>query len=468
MAASKQYKRFLEGIQLNPKSGLVNAVLGDLEVGLGDNRLHFFGTVDDKVTTDNVTTTLTNKTLDAPIVINGVTISGGANITGGLIVDTITGQTGTPLVITADTAQNLQLVVSGGGVINLDGFTISGTNIFATSGTTATFQNNFLFNSAGVSTLRNSNAGPFLITTATNQSLLLVGNGTGFVQAEQVKITSNVMECQAGAFNIQTIGGNNINISADTTGVINFFTNGANDVRIQPATLILRTAGVFHFNNSANTFFTGITSDPSSLANYIITLPAAAPAANTALSFNGANYVWGSLGGPASGVTASNIGHTFLTGTDVQAQLDETDAELVILSNTSSKEHSWELNGNYPGLTFPLLNIDSVFLAQRNLTILAVWIYNGTAGGAGTTEYDLKVASPGGGFATILSTTGKITSAAAANIWTDSGAVVAPQTGVTKPVLSTTSITAGQAIKFDLLQSQTTTATDARIRIVYI
>lgn len=132
-----------------------------------------------------------------------------------------------------------------------------------------------------------------------------------------------------------------------------------------------------------------------------------------------------------------------------------------------SREHNWELNGAYSGLTFPLLNIDAVFFAPYNLTINSVWIYNGTAGSGGTTEFDLKVKSPGGSYASILSTTGKITSAAAADIYTDSGAVVNAATGVTKPVISTAAISAGQAIKFDLIQSMTGAPADARIRIYW-
>jgi hypothetical protein len=131
------------------------------------------------------------------------------------------------------------------------------------------------------------------------------------------------------------------------------------------------------------------------------------------------------------------------------------------------REHFFELNGNYPSLSFPLLNIDAIFFAPYALTITSVWIYNGDAGASGTTEYDLKVASSGGAFSSILSTTGKITSAAAAGVWTDSGSVIAAQTGVTKPVISVANISAGQAIKWDLIQSMTGSATDARIRIFY-
>lgn len=139
----------------------------------------------------------------------------------------------------------------------------------------------------------------------------------------------------------------------------------------------------------------------------------------------------------------------------------------VISVRNGDREHNWELNGAYPGLSYPLTNIDAIFFAPYNITITEVWIYNGTAGASGTTEYDLLVASPGGGFTSILSTTGKITSAAASNIWTDSGSIVAPQTGVTKVVVSAPAVSAGQAIRFDLLQSMASPATDARIRIFY-
>lgn len=131
------------------------------------------------------------------------------------------------------------------------------------------------------------------------------------------------------------------------------------------------------------------------------------------------------------------------------------------------KEHAWELNGNYGALTAPLLNLDSIFIAPVDVVITSVWIYNGTAGSSGTTEFDLKVASSGGAFTSILSTTGQITSSAASGVWTDDGSVIAAQTGVTKPVLSVTSISAGQAVRFDMLQRMFGAAADARIRIFY-
>lgn len=205
----------------------------------------------------------------------------------------------------------------------------------------------------------------------------------------------------------------------------------------------------------------------------------------------------------------------------------------------SAREHNWELNGKYDLLAYPLNNIDAIFFAPYNIVINSVWIYCGDLGTSGTTEFDLKVKSPGGSFASILSTTGKVTAAATpialtsvtttatatlanhgfgngatvvisgatevnyngtfvvsnvttntfdytmsgtaaspatgspvvrtptADVWTDSGSIVATQVGVTKPVLSTVNINAGQAIRFDLIQSMVGSPSDARIRIFY-
>ena len=64
MSSIPLYKRFFQGIGIVPKltTTSANTVLGDLDV-TSDNRLNFFGASNDKVTTDAVTTTLTNKSI---------------------------------------------------------------------------------------------------------------------------------------------------------------------------------------------------------------------------------------------------------------------------------------------------------------------------------------------------------------------------------------------------------------------
>jgi hypothetical protein len=203
------------------------------------------------------------------------------------------------------------------------------------------------------------------------------------------------------------------------------------------------------------------------------------------------------------------------------------------------REHAWELNGSYGSLTYPLTNIDSIFIAPYDITIGEIWIYSTSPGSAGTTEFDLKVGSiPGTTWTSIFSTTGKIAATSAFQqitvgaitgtfsaghtitdgtsgatgviysiagsvltvntivgtfgvgntitdstslahapitaitsgypIWTDNGTIIPALTGITKPVLATTPTTvlAGQAIRFDLIQAMTG-GFDARIKIFY-
>lgn len=203
-------------------------------------------------------------------------------------------------------------------------------------------------------------------------------------------------------------------------------------------------------NLSPNSTYALTLTPPANLVNnYTLTLP--------------------SLPAVQSFMTLDNSGIITAPWTVDNNTIKITGNQLVAQSNVVSpqREHSWELNGAYPGLSFPQLNIDSIFFAPANMTITSVWIYNGQVGGTGITEFDLKVANSGGSFTSILTTTGKVASTANSDVWTDSGSIIAPQTGVTKPVIATAAISAGQAIRFDLLSAMTSPATDARIRIFY-
>lgn len=80
-----------------------------------------------------------------------------------------------------------------------------------------------------------------------------------------------------------------------------------------------------------------------------------------------------------------------------------------IYANIANAEHAWELNGAYAQLSFPQTNIDSVFFAQTAISIQSLFIYSGSIGGSGLTEFDLKYkATPSSAWTSILSTTGKI------------------------------------------------------------
>lgn len=197
--------------------------------------------------------------------------------------------------------------------------------------------------------------------------------------------------------------------------------------------------------------YNGITiQSPILAAPYNITLPATPPLVQSFMTMDASGNV-------AAPWTVDNV-TIKIVANQLVAQANGLDIE---------SQYSWKLNGKYPALTYPATAIDTVFVAPYDLTITSLWIYNGTAGSAGTTEFDIKLSNPGGPFFTILLTTGKITSVAIAPIWTDSNSIILPSTGVTKPVLGTIAILAGQVIRFDLLQAMTSPAQDAEIIINY-
>lgn len=65
------------------------------------------------------------------------------------------------------------------------------------------------------------------------------------------------------------------------------------------------------------------------------------------------------------------------------------------------------------------------------------------------------------------SATGTPAVATRSEAYTDSGSVIGPQAGITKPIISTFAIPAGALLRWDLLQSMSASAQDARIRIYY-
>lgn len=273
----------------------------------------------------------------------------------------------------------------------------------------------------------------------------------------QVRITQNGgVVGTPGSITGMTGGANVAYVSANQTFV---FQSAANTPgNIDGASFIFR-------NLTANS--KGLTLNPPSAmgSDFSLTLPNL-PASQKFMSLDAA----GNMAAVWEVDNSSIVINSNVISASAAALVDgiTLESNLNIISvRHGDREHAWELNGRYAGLTYPATEIDSIFFAPYNITITQVWIYSGAAGAAGTTEFDLKVASSGGGFSSIFSTTGKITSAAASGVWTDAGSIIGAQTGVTKPVLSTIAVTAGQAIRFDLITGMTTTATDARIRIFY-
>ncbi len=203
-------------------------------------------------------------------------------------------------------------------------------------------------------------------------------------------------------------------------------------------------------DNVANSKFVTVSAPGSLASNYTITLPLL-PAQQSFMTLD-------QFGNEAAPWTVD--------GTTIVISSNQLHVPSSI-SNNYVTNH-WQLNGVYSGLSYPLTEVDGFCFFNYNATIIAMWIYNVTPGSGGTTEFDLKVASPGGSFTSILSTVGSISSAAAANAWTDSNSVVGAQTGVVKPIISNASISAGQAIRWDILTSQTGAPADCGVIIQFV
>jgi hypothetical protein len=253
---------------------------------------------------------------------------------------------------------------------------------------------------------------------------------------QQIQITA------AGALNATSIGGIGGDYGTSTASVFyqsvnqTFYfwqnTNQSANLDIGPVTI--RGTG-------ASAFGVKLIPSGAMAGNYSLTFPAALPASTSLITVGSS----GTMGyGTPDGTT-----------TQIVSQV------LSVKNGYYSREFS--ANGTYTAGN----GVDGYFIFPVNATIVSVWIVSETAGSAGTTEFDLKLATSGGAFATILSTTGKVTSAAASGVWTDSGAVIGAQTGVTKPVLSTTSVNAGQALRFDILQVMTS-GKDCRVIVYYV
>ena len=113
--------------------------------------------------------------------------------------------------------------------------------------------------------------------------------------------------------------------------------------------------------------------------------------------------------------------------------------------------------GSYYVASPPLNGVGTIEIIERDSEIVNVWVINHTSGTAGTTEVDIKKAALGSSvYASIFSTTPKFASTSADNDVIDSASVIAAApTGVTRPVLSSNELDAGDKLRFDLITTMT-------------
>lgn len=133
-------------------------------------------------------------------------------------------------------------------------------------------------------------------------------------------------------------------------------------------------------------------------------------------------------------------------------------------------EKQFFANGTYGNApTFPQTYVDGLIVFNFNAEIINVWAFSSTPGSGGTTELDIKRSTaPGNAFTSIFSTTPKFTSAHSVNgVWVDSAGFQPAVTGVTAPVLLTTSVDQGDALRLDIITSMTGVPSNAGITVIY-
>lgn len=126
------------------------------------------------------------------------------------------------------------------------------------------------------------------------------------------------------------------------------------------------------------------------------------------------------------------------------------------LGKKTYQEKQYFINGPYSISPAPDFYVDGVCIFEFDSEIIDIWVFQSVPGTGGITEIDLKMATTSGGaFTSIFSTTPKLDSTSGSGVWMDSAGIVPPGTGMQQPILATTSIPAGAAIRIDLLQKMT-------------
>lgn len=134
-------------------------------------------------------------------------------------------------------------------------------------------------------------------------------------------------------------------------------------------------------------------------------------------------------------------------------------AGINFINERQHSEKQFFLNGRYNALITPYAAVDGLTFFQFDAEIIDVWAFTIINGAGGTTSFDIKIAStPGGSFTSIFSTNPSIDASAGSYIWIHVGSTV-PNT--VAPVFASPNVngnvdvSAGQAIRFDLLSAQT-------------
>lgn len=321
---STSYKNFISGIGLIPNASTQNTVLGDLEVLSGSNILNFHnGTTSSQVITASHSATLTNKTIsgssntltniaNASLVYSSLTINGNSVSLGGST--TITASTtstltiGTGLSGTSFNGSTPVTIAIDSTVVTLSGSQtllnktltspiLTTPNIGTpSSGDLSNCTNLPLGSITGLAT----GIATFLATPTSANLAAAVTNETGtgaLVFANTPTLVTPILG-SATASSITGIAGGDLTIGSAASFNLVLNNAGSLQATVSSTGLDLATGKILKLNNTGTI---GISAGASS-ASYNIVLPTASPTANTALVYDGTNFVWGSSGGWSSSI----------------------------------------------------------------------------------------------------------------------------------------------------------------------
>lgn len=120
-------------------------------------------------------------------------------------------------------------------------------------------------------------------------------------------------------------------------------------------------------------------------------------------------------------------------------------------------------------LTTPYNNLGTNETFLYAAQIIAVTLYHGDAGSSGTSELDIKwqPVNSATAYASIFSTTPKVASTAASNVFFDTLGNNTTPTGCTVPVLSKSTFAAGDKLRCDLISSMGGTPNGFLLKIFF-
>lgn len=314
---------FMVGIGVVPASTSTNSVLGDIETLISTGKIQFHNGVSNSPIVTEVHASqganrLQNKDLDAASsqVVDGsdttkalgITLSGATASTKSTLVFSQTANRTITFFDANDT------VVGRNTVDTLTNKSIDGNNNTITNIGSGSLPSDVVYLNA-IQTVTNKTLTSPKLNTATADTITGITGGALSLQAasgQNVLVNSIVFNSNSitgGAssqLSISAATNQDIQITAANPGKIKFNNSVMVDDTTQSLTLNSNTR--LQLNNATNSSYVGLAVPSVVNTNYVITLPANNPTANTALVFNGSNYVWGQAGGWSTFTSTSLTG----------------------------------------------------------------------------------------------------------------------------------------------------------------